>query len=173
MLSIASVVLAAMFFAPPAPYTPPTEADVLEAPTRHIRTTDDSLRHLMRTGFRHSPTFADLVRRLQRSDVIVYVESVSRLPGAVDGRLMMLRRAHDYRYVRIQIALRGSPDDQIAVLGHELRHAVEVADAIEVGDAESMVKLYQRIGRRGGEHVYDTIAAQDTGRLIRRELSVA
>ena len=169
MLSIAPLLLAAMMFAPPLPYEPLTEAAVLEAPTRHVRTTDGSVRRLMRRGYRHSPTFAGLVARLQRSDVIVYVEDVPRLPGGLDGRMMMMPRSNGYRYVRIQIAVRGAPEDSIAVLAHELQHAVEIADAVDVRDSDSLERLYQRIGVRAGPQVYDTIAAQERGRLVRRE----
>ena len=171
MLSIAPLLLAGVLFAPPLPYEPFTEADVLEAPTRHIRTTDQSVRRLLRRGYRNSPTFASLVARLQRSDVIVYVEDVPRLPGALEGRMIMLPRATSYRYVRIQLALRGTPEDSIALLAHELQHAVEVADAIEVHDSGGLERLYQRIGVRAGPQVYDTTAAQDTGRIVRRELA--
>jgi hypothetical protein len=173
MLSIAPLFLAALFYAPPLPFEPLTEGDVLEAPTRHIRTTDHTVRRLMRRGYRESATFAALVRTLQRSDVIVYIEDVPRLPGALEGRMMMLPRAHGHRYVRIQIAMRGAPEDAIAVLGHELQHAVEVAEAVEVSDTDALARLYQRIGTRSGPHIYDTIAAQETGRNVRRELSLA
>jgi len=172
MLSIVPVFLAALFFAPPLPFEPLTESAVLEAPTRHIRATDKSVRQLMRRGYRNSRTFAELVTRLQRSDVIVYIEEVSRLPGALEGRLMMLPRAHGHRYVRIQVALRGSPEDSVAVLGHELQHAVEVAEAADVSDTDGLARLYQRIGTRSGPHLYDTLAAQATARIVRRELSL-
>jgi hypothetical protein len=72
--------------------------------------------------------------------------------------------------VRIQLALRGSPDESIALLGHELQHAIEIAEAPEVYDEPGLVKLYQRIGVRGGLHVYDTLAAQEMGRAVRKEL---
>jgi hypothetical protein len=173
MLSIAPLFLAALFFAPPLPFEPLTESDVLEAPTRHIRTTDHSIRKLMRRGYRESRTFASLVSKLQRSDVIVYIENMPRLPAGLEGRMMVMPQAHGHRYVRIQVALRGSPEDSIALLGHELRHAVEVADALEVNDPDSLARLYQRIGTRSGPHVYDTVAAQETGRSVRRELSIA
>jgi len=172
MLSIAPLLLAATLFAPAAPFEPLTENAVLEAPTRRIRSTDASMRKLLQRGFRESRTFADLIARLQRSDVIVYVEEVPRLPGALEGRMMMLPRVYDHRYVRIQIALRGSPEDSIAVLGHELHHAVEVADALDVHDNAGLARLYQRIGLRRGTHLYDTAGAQDAGRMIRRELNL-
>ena len=170
MLSI-TLLLVATLFAPASPFEPLTETLVLEAPTRHIRSTHASMRKLLRRGYRQSRTFADLVHRLQRSDVIVYVEEVPRLPGGLEGRMMMLPRAHDHRYVRIQLTLRGAPEDSIAVLGHELRHAVEVADAMGVDDNDSLTRLYQKIGMSSGQHIYDTVAAQDTGRMIRRELA--
>ena len=172
MLSLAPLFLAALLYAPPSvTFVPLTEAAMLDAPTRHIRTTDQSMLRLLRRGFRASSTFASLVRRLHRSDVIVYVEDVPRLPGALDGRMMMLPRANGVRYVRIQLALRGAPEDAIAVLGHELQHAVEVAEAIDVIDAGGLEKLYRRIGVRSGPQVYDTIAAQELGKVVRREVA--
>ncbi|HET7697377.1 MAG TPA: hypothetical protein VFK57_16805 [Vicinamibacterales bacterium] len=173
MLPIAPLLLAGLLFSRPSlPFEPLTEAHVLDAPTRHIRASDTGVRSLLRRGFRNSPTFAALIMRLQRSDVIVYVEGVPRLPGALEGRMMMLPRVNGYRYVRIQIAPRGAPEDSIAVLGHELQHAVEIADAMEVIDSDGLERLYARIGVRSGPQVYDTNAAQQTGRVIRRELGV-
>lgn len=173
MLSFAPLLVAALLLAP-RNVTPPlnleAEIALLDAPTRHIRTMDEPIRKLLRRGIRHSPSFAALVTRLQYSNVYVYVEIVERLPGALEGRLMMLPTAHEHRYVRVQIALHGSFDDSVAVLGHELQHAVEVANAAEVIDQATMARLYERIGSRGGEHIYDTVAAQEMGRMVRREL---
>jgi len=169
MLSFVPLMLSAMLALPAA--APLTESAVLESPTRHIRTADASMKSLLKRGFRKSPAFATLVRRLQHSDVIVYVEEVPRLPSALEGRLVMLPVAHGQRYVRIQIALRGAPEDWMSVLGHELQHAVEVAEAADVRDQAGMIRLYERIGLRGGEHVYDTDAAREMGRTVRREIS--
>ena len=84
--------------------------------------------------------------------------------------MMMLPAAHGQRYVRIQIVPRGTPDESVAVLGHELPHAIEVAEETGVNTEARLIERYQRIGRRSGRHVYDTVAAQDIGRAIRREL---
>ena len=164
MFSVASLLLTALAL------VPLTESAALDSPYRHVRTQDRSIRYLLKRGFNHSPTFARLMARLQHSDVIVYVEEVPRLPGALEGRMMMLPMTHGQRYVRIQIALRGSPDDSIALLGHELQHATEVAQEIGVNSQPLLAALYERIGRRGGPDVYDTIAAQEVGRIVRREL---
>lgn len=169
MLSIASVIVSLALFAPVV-VEPITEAAVLDAPSRHVRTTNNAMDALLRRGFRRSPSFAALVTHLQRSDVYVYIEEVPRLPGALEGRLMMQPLAHGHRYVRIQIALRGAREDSISLLGHELQHAAEVADAPDVRDQDGMTQLYERIGVRGGLHVYDTVAAQAMGRTVLREL---
>jgi hypothetical protein len=168
MPSFAPLLLTVLFAGAPLP-----AAAALDAPTRHVRTTDKSIKHLLARGYHRSPTFAALITRLQESDVFVYIQEVPRLPGGLEGRMMMLPRTHGFRYVRIQIVLRGAADDAIAVLGHELQHAIEVADARDVGDQDALAQLYQRIGMRGGPHVYDTIAAQETGRTVLKELLAA
>lgn len=150
--------------------SPLSEHAILESPTRHVRTTDPAIQSLLRAGFKQSSTFAGLMRRLAVSDLTIYIEEVPRLPGALEGRMLMQPPAHGFRYLRIQIARRGSPSDTIALIGHELRHAVEVADALEVTDQQSFTALYRRIGLGEGAHQFDTAAARDTGRRVRREL---
>jgi hypothetical protein len=152
-------------------FAPLSERAALESTHRHVRTQDRSVRYLLKRGFTQSATFAHLMARLEYSDVIVYVEEVARLPGALEGRMLMLTSAGGQRYVRIQITLRGSPLDSIALLGHELQHAIEVAQDTGVRDQVQLEALYQRIGTRGGPHVFDTVAAQDVGRMVRRELA--
>ena len=169
MLFLTSVLLAAMLGAPLA--EPMTESTLLDAPERHIRTTDPIIKSFLKRGLRQSSTFAAIVMRLQQSDVIVYVEGIDRLPNSLEGRLTILPVPRGFRYVRIQLRMRFSLDDSIALLGHELQHAVEIAEASDVRDEKGLAKLYQRIGMNSGEHIYDTAAAQEMGRIVRRELS--
>jgi hypothetical protein len=150
--------------------TPLTESAALDSPYRHVRSQDRAVRHLLKRGFKYSYTFRELMSRLEQSDVIVYIEYTPNLPASLDGRMMMLPTSHGQRYVRIQIALRGTPDESVATLGHELQHAIEVAEDTAVRDQTAMTALYERIGMRGGLHVYDTLAAQEVGRTVRREL---
>lgn len=168
MLSIASVLVSTLLAAPAL--VPFTESAVLESPGRHVRAADPMLRVLLRRGYRESPSFAALITRLQHSDVYVYIEEVARLPRALDARLLMVPSAQNQRYVRVQIGLHGATEDLIALLGHELQHAVEVADAGQVRNENDLATLYQHIGIRGGMHTYDTVAARDMGRMVRREL---
>ena len=145
---------------------------LLNAPDRRVRATDTRLRSLLAEGLHRSRTFAALITALNRSDVIVYIESVMILPKDTMGRLTMMPRAGESRYLRVQIRADLSRREAIALIGHELRHALEIADATEVRDTTAMIKLYERIGHASiGEHAYDTEAAQDTGRIVRRELA--
>jgi len=145
---------------------------LLNAPDRRVRATDARLQSLLAEGLNRSRTFASLVTALNRTDVIVYVESVMTLPKDTMGRLTMTPKTGDFRYLRVQIRADLSRREAIALIGHELRHALEIADATEVRDSTAMIGLYERIGHTsGGDHDYDTDAAQDTGRTVRRELN--
>jgi hypothetical protein len=149
---------------------PPRTIPVLDSPTRHVRATDARLRRLLKEGYGRSPTLASLVDHLEASDLFVYVETAPRLPHAIDARLEMIPSAASVRYVRIQITTDHSPYETIALLGHELRHAVEVADARGVVDNAGMEELYASIGTEWGAHAYETKSALDAARHVRREL---
>ena len=150
---------------------PVSPSAVLESPTRHVRTAHPYVESLLRDGFQRSPTFARLLVRLERSDLIVFIESQIPLPPGIEGRLVMLSATHGVRYVLIQIGTGDSLMDAIALLGHELEHANEIADAREVVDMSGFVALYERIGVKSGWHQYETKMAQEAGRQIRRELA--
>jgi hypothetical protein len=149
---------------------PPTVA-LLDSPMRHVRTTDRFVQGLLRLGVMRSPTFASLMERLNASDVIVYIEAVRTLPTTLAGRLLLLPMGKDQRYLRIQIAMNGSPNELVSLIGHELRHAIEVADSPGVKDEAELVRLYERIGTRSTNvHCYETDAARSTARLVRKEM---
>ncbi len=68
-----------------APSVSPAHYLLLNAPDRRVRATDARLRSLVAEGLHRSRTFAGLVTALNRSDVIVYIESVMMLPKGTDG----------------------------------------------------------------------------------------
>lgn len=145
---------------------------LLDRPDRRVRTTHARLADLLARGVKRSRTFAELVLALNRTDVIVYIEAAAYLPNPVAGRLLLLPLANDQRYLRIQVRQDSTSDDLIALIGHELRHALEVAAAPGVRSQEALVELYERIGKSSpGSHSYDTVAAQNTGRRVRSELN--
>ena len=145
---------------------------LLTAPDRRVRSADPRVMELMAVGVERSPTFAHLVRAVNASDVIVYIEATRSLPKTVAGRLLLLPLAGAQRYLRIQVAADLPGLELIALIGHELRHALEIAENPTVRDDRAMAALYQRIGRRTGGtlHAYDTEDAQIAGRRVRSEL---
>ena len=109
-------------------------------PQHHIRTTDRRLIRLLHDGMRGSETFRRLVDRLRRSDVIVYVECGGGRDRSSDGRLTFVSAVGGLRYVHVRVARLAAADVQIALIGHELQHAVEIANAPNVVDASSLAQ---------------------------------
>jgi hypothetical protein len=144
---------------------------LLTAPNRNVRTFNDRVTTALFAGARRSATFASLVTALDGSDVIAYIELAHDLPAMVEGRLLLATTTVGHRYVRIQIRATQSPDEIIAIIGHELQHAVEIARAPGVQDDASMRRHYERAGAgRSTERGFETQAAQDAGRRVRGEL---
>ncbi len=141
----------------------------------HVRTNDSRMRAAIADGIAGSAVFRDLVAQLDASDVIVYVENDCLMPAPLAGRLTFMSSAGGLRYVLVRIACTLEGRAQIAMLGHELRHAVEIADAGSIVDQPSLAEAYQRIGflsgvMRAGPG-YDSHAAIETGRRVWEELS--
>ncbi|HXD19134.1 MAG TPA: hypothetical protein VN654_19110 [Vicinamibacterales bacterium] len=136
----------------------------------HVRTMDVRLRAGINEGMARSSSFRDLVARLDGSDVIVYVEPECPMSQRLFGRLTFMAASGGRRYVNVRIACGLNPDEQIAALGHELRHAVEIADAPSVVDVASLGELYRRIGfaSHGVPHGlgFESRAAIDTARRV-------
>jgi hypothetical protein len=144
-------------------------------PTSHVRGTDDATTLLIRDLVARSTIGRDLVDELDRSDLVVYVRRRVFPTVSLNGRIGFVRSDHRRRLVAIEIAVPRNYVDELAALGHELQHAVEIAADPTVCDAASLAALYSRIGDTAGlwtgsEESYETRAAAEAGRRIRREL---
>ena len=69
--------------------------------------------------------------------------------------------------------VRAMQKEGAALLGHELQHAVEVAEAPGIHSAGDLRALYREIGVRTGADSYDSIAARQAGFTVRDELTSA
>jgi hypothetical protein len=153
-----------------------TTRDASEVPRIRIQR-DARIEQLIADGVNRSSTFRDVVDRLNRSDVVVYVRCQQDVARRDDGYLKFVGSAGGYRYLQAHIRYNTSRVHQIALIGHELFHATEIADAPAVIDVASFERQYSRIGfvsrtiRVGGGIAYDTHAAIRTGEQILRELS--
>lgn len=144
-----------------------------------VRYEDRILARLAEQGLARSATLRDLVAQLERAQVIVYATISRNLDGGVGGRLRFVGHSKDgWRFLHIEVDDRGTRLELLAMLGHELQHAVEVAGSCDVVDADSMAALYDRIGfpSAGGRKTpgttrdYETRAAIDTGKRVYSEL---
>jgi hypothetical protein len=154
-----------------APLTAEQVRVVMSEPGRHVRAADPAMSAVIADGMRRSGTFAHLVLALNKSDVIVYIESGRQMPTTIVGRMLLVAGPAGYRYLRIQVTGHQRSNELIATVGHELRHALEVAESSSVRDESSLIALYERIGHPStGTRHYDTAAAQATGRQVKAEL---
>jgi hypothetical protein len=141
----------------------------------HVRTMDTRLRAEIDEGLARSSLFRDLVARLDASDVIVYVESECAMSPRLFARLTFMASGGGRRYVNVRVSCALTDSEQIAALGHELRHAVEIADAPAIINDASLAAEYARIGfashgvRKGSG--YESRAAIDAGQRVWAELN--
>jgi hypothetical protein len=143
-------------------------------PSPRIRPETKDARALLDELIARSPTAERLVEHLEQSDVIVYVRFRWFPTEAINGHIGLASAASHHRFLIIELACRRTHLQQLETLGHELRHAVEIADAASVTDTASLSALYRRIGHyvdgTGALEAYETAAAAQAGRQVRSEL---
>lgn len=116
--------------------------------TSSIRPLDRAAERLAADARRLSPTAARLAEAVDRSHVVVYLRTGVRLPAR--GVLNFAACGGGVTYVQIRIDLNQPPDEKIAVLAHELTHAVELTESpVPVCSEPALAALYRRIGTAG------------------------
>jgi hypothetical protein len=138
-------------------------------PSRRIRPTQAVGERLIADGIARSPTFRGLISRLERSDVIVYITVRVDMRPNLGGSLRIMGRSATDRFVHISLNGQHARHMLVALLGHELQHAVEVADAPDVASDEALSGLYRRIGLHVSGDAWDSRAARETGQIVRDE----
>lgn len=139
-------------------------------PMARVRPMHTRVGALLATGMDRSATFRQLVRRIEGSDVIVYIEARHDLRAGVGASMRFVTRSATDRFVRIQLNAEYSNHTLVALLGHELQHVVEVADQPEVQSADDLRAFYRRTGVRTGPDSFDSEQAREAGYLVRAEL---
>jgi hypothetical protein len=140
----------------------------------HVRGID-GMRQFIDDAARRSPAIREWMDRLQELDVTVYVRPKQFTRQDLDGRVALISKAGNHRYLVIELACNRSEVTQVATLGHELFHAIEIAEEASVVNAETLAAFYTRIGVRtsgstSGLRTFETGAAAAAGLRARREL---
>jgi hypothetical protein len=145
----------------------PTHVTAPHAPC--VRPVGQDMRDLLLDGLSHSATLAGLVAELEKTDLMVRLELSSFLPTS--GALSFVSATPAFRCVRIRLRIPNSREELLAMLGHELQHALEVADAPAVRDDAGLRRLYRHIGRANWNgNRFETRAAIEAGWRVRAEL---
>lgn len=139
--------------------------------TRRVRPLSDRGERLLQTATELSPTIADLLDRIEQSDIIVQVEVRFSFDVAFAVTRLVTATPHA-RYVRVSINPRQSPLRRLELLGHELQHVVEIAEDPTVRTQDQMRQYFTRIGRRHtASTAFETDAAVDAELQVRREVN--
>lgn len=140
-------------------------------PPQSVRLLDGPASEAYALGAEASPAFRQLVDALEAHAVVVHViTGRPRIFGAV-GATRLVGRAGGRLYLRVDLDSRVRLDERAAVLAHEFRHVLEIAEAAAVTD-DDLRRLYERIGRHadGTLYAYETAAAETEGVKVLREI---
>jgi len=142
-------------------------------PPPHVRP-ERPVRALVEEAARRSPVIRDLIEQLEALDVTVYVRARVFAQFDLDGQVALMASAGGHRYLMIEIAC-GRPEfTQMATLGHELFHALEIASEPSIVDVRTLAAFYLRTGvetsNTAGRRTFETAAAAAAGQRARREL---
>ena len=139
-----------------------------------IRILDSHLKSLFDHGVTQSPTFRTLVERVEAGSILVFVEGDIRMPERIGAQLTFVTSVNDVRYVRVDINVTLAPRRQIALLAHELQHALEIAKRPEITDVEAMESFFEDIGFQsfedGRHRSYETDPALEVQEAVEQEL---
>lgn len=141
-------------------------------PTSRLRPASAVEASVIEDGLCRSATFRSLIAALETSDVIVYV-SMSLLPDRrLNGGLQFIGATTTDRILRVMLRFPLERYARMAMLGHELQHAIEVAGAPEIRSQKSFEDYYRRNGMPGAtESGYETDAARRTEVRVREEVA--
>jgi hypothetical protein len=149
---------------PQAPATTPVRVP-------HVRPGDPLATTVLHDAAAASPTVAGLLAGLEQTDIIVTIVT-GRLPEQVNGYTRIVTAAGGARYLRIILKIPNVTERLIATLGHELRHAMEIAGMPDVRDEASLAAAYRRVGvAMARDGFFETDAAVQTGKLVAREVT--
>jgi hypothetical protein len=143
---------------------------VIAPPFPRVRPMSDDARALVDEAAQRSPTIARLLRIIDQSDAVVYVELKFEIRG--EGATTLFAVSQYCRFIRVSIAKTVTGYRRIEMLGHELQHAVEIIQASDVRDSAGMRRLFGKIGWLLGDLTFESNGAIDTERQVGRELRV-
>jgi hypothetical protein len=141
-------------------------------PVSRLRPASAFVAGVIEEGLCRSATIRSMVATLQTSDVIVYVEMKRLSDRRVAAGLEYVGATTTDRILRVVLGFPLDRTTRIAMLGHELQHASEVAGAPEIRSQKALEGYYRAHGVPGAsEWTYETAAAHRTESRVRQEVN--
>ena len=136
-----------------------------------VRSHHPGIASLIERAAERSKTFRGLVEAIDASNGIVYVEEGQCGRHVVKSCVAAVTQGAANRILVVKVDIRHADAELMGLIGHELRHAMEILGESNVVDAVSMYFLYQRIGRLGTHTAFETQAAVQAGHAVKAEVS--
>jgi hypothetical protein len=144
--------------------------ETLPAGGSQIRSGDARIVALIARATEQSPTFRGMVETIEATDGIVYIERGVCRSGA-RACLIGVTKPGAMRFLWIRVDLRKIDRELMALMGHELQHAIEVLRNREVVSTGEMVLLYERKGMKDASGGFETVSAIEAGQSVALELA--
>lgn len=139
----------------------------------HIRPLSRPAAELLQRAADRSATVRTQLQELEQTDVVVYlVDSMQTSTVDIRSGLHFLSVAAGTRYLVVWFDRWNLPPwEAVAMFGHELHHALEIAAVPDVQGAAQVASLYKAIGWEWGTGRYESDGARKTADRIRYELT--
>src|SRR4051812_46909251 len=113
------------------------------APVSRVRSSERVAAAAVRAGVEYSPTFAGLIRRIDATDGLVYIEEGTCGHGVQNCLTSSVQISGPYRVLRIVVKRRKRAGCAlVASVGHELQHAIEVLSDPRIRSNEGIFFLF-------------------------------
>jgi hypothetical protein len=149
---------------------PASAAGADHAAIGRVRSSNAAIATLIQQAGQRSKTFRGLVEAINASDGIVYVEEGPCGHG-VRACFVTVTLARPNRILRVNVDARKAGSDLVWLIGHELRHTVEVLSNLTVTSQVDMYFFYSQVGQlQNSGRAFETAAAIEAGEAVRAEV---
>jgi hypothetical protein len=139
----------------------------------HVRSAELEVRTLISDGYSRSLTFRQLVDSVEGLPCVVYVASAVKLSQGMRGALLhSFVGDAEMPVLRVLLKTNLARDEAIAVIGHELQHAVEALEGARAAGGLDLHAVFERLDDSAakGARRYETEAAIGVTVKVRDEL---
>src|SRR5262245_1020374 len=96
----------------------------------HVRSVQPHVLSAIADGYARSATFRQLVDSVEQLPCVVYVGTIVRLSRGMQGALLHLPvGASATPVLRVVVKTSLTPDESVAIIGHELQHIIEAVNS--------------------------------------------